>query len=126
MQDLHDFMGKIDLIDGYLKGNPFTWSNNIKGNELILVRLDRLLVTRWWHQLSSSFLENLPRIAFDYSPLLFKWEDRLKRGPKPFRYKIMWETHPNFKYHIEEWWNIRIDGTTMYRLTQKLNDVRRN
>ena len=46
MQDLHEFMRKMDLIDVELRGNPFTWSNNKKGNELIQVRLDRLLVSR--------------------------------------------------------------------------------
>jgi hypothetical protein len=38
----------------------------------------------------------------------------------------MWESHPNFRKHIEEWWNIRVDGTAMYRLMQKLDNVRRN
>ena len=35
MQDLHDFMGKKDLIDVELKGNSFRWSNNRKGKKLI-------------------------------------------------------------------------------------------
>jgi hypothetical protein len=38
----------------------------------------------------------------------------------------MWESHPDFKNRIQEWWNIRVDGTAMYRLTQKLDNVRRN
>ena len=46
LQDLHDFMGRMDLIDVELRGNPFTWTNNRKGNDLIQVRLDRLMMTR--------------------------------------------------------------------------------
>lgn len=38
----------------------------------------------------------------------------------------MWQSHPEFKDRIQEWWNIRIDGIAMYRLTQKLNNIRRN
>lgn len=44
LQDLHDFMGKIDFKDVDLRGNPFTWTNNRKGNDLIQVKLDRLMV----------------------------------------------------------------------------------
>ena len=50
----------------------------------------------------------------------------MKGGSKPFRYEIIWESHPKFKDHIQEWWNIRVDGMTMYRLTQKLDNIRRN
>ena len=38
----------------------------------------------------------------------------------------MRESHPEFKDRIQEWWNIRVDGTKMYRLTQKLDNIRRN
>ena len=40
MQDLLDFINTYDLVDMDLQQNPFTWSNNRKGNESIQVRLD--------------------------------------------------------------------------------------
>ena len=45
LQDLNDFMIRMDFIDVELRGNPYTWTNNRKGKDLIQVRLDRLLVT---------------------------------------------------------------------------------
>ncbi len=60
LHDLHDFMGKMDLIDVDLKEKPFTWTNNRKGSDLIQVRLDRLMVMGNQNRLSDSFLENLP------------------------------------------------------------------
>ena len=44
LQDLHDFMGIMNLIDVELRWNPFTWTNNRKGSDIIQVSLDRLLV----------------------------------------------------------------------------------
>ncbi len=38
----------------------------------------------------------------------------------------MCKSHPELKDLIQEWWNIRIDGTTMYKLTQKWDNIRRN
>ena len=38
----------------------------------------------------------------------------------------MWQSHPKFKERVQDWWNIRIDGIAMYRLTQKLDNIRRN
>ena len=38
----------------------------------------------------------------------------------------MWESQLKFKDHNQERWNIRIYGTAMYKLTQKLDNIRRN
>ena len=49
LQDLNDFIRRMDFIDVELRGNPFTWTNNRKGRDLIQVRLDRLMVTGNWN-----------------------------------------------------------------------------
>lgn len=38
----------------------------------------------------------------------------------------MCQSHPKFKDRIQKWWNIRLDDTAMYRLTQKLDNIRKN
>ena len=35
LQDLNDFMRKLDFMDVELRGNPYTWTNNRKGEDLI-------------------------------------------------------------------------------------------
>lgn len=35
LQDLNEFMRKLDLMDVELRGNPCTWTNNRKGEDLI-------------------------------------------------------------------------------------------
>ena len=71
LQDLNDFMSRMDFIDVELRGSPYTWTNNRKGRDLIQVRLDRLMVTRNWNQLGNSILDNLTRTSSDHSPLIF-------------------------------------------------------
>ena len=124
--DLDDFMRKLDLMDVELRGNPYTWTNNRKDEDLIQVKLDRLLLSGNWNNMGNSHLESLTRTVSDHSPILFHLKEVSKGGRSPFRYEIMWESHPEFKDKIEEWWNIRIDGTAMFRLTQKLDNIRRN
>ena len=110
-------MRKMDLMDVELRGNPYTWTNNRKGEDLIQVKLDRLLVSGDWSSMGNSYLENLTRMVSDHSPILFHWEDGFYGGKKPFRYEIMWESQLEFREKIQEWWNVRIEGTAMYRLT---------
>ena len=116
-------MRKLDFMDVELRGNPYTWTNNRKGEDLIQVKLDRLLVSGNWSRMGNSYLENLTRTVSDHSPILFHCEEGFKGGQKPFRYEIMWESHPEFRKKIQDWWNIRIDGTAMYRLTQELDNI---
>ena len=32
--------------------------------------------------------------------------------------------HPHFKRKLEEWWNIEVDGTTLYKVATKLRNVK--
>lgn len=70
MLDFADFIRKNDLLDLDLQGNPFTWSNNIKGSNLIQVRLDRFLGSANWDLGNNTSLSNLPHTIYDHSPIL--------------------------------------------------------
>lgn len=37
----------------------------------------------------------------------------------------MWEQHESFKNNLLEWWNIVVKGTTMYRVSQKLKNIKK-
>lgn len=36
----------------------------------------------------------------------------------------MWQSHPDFRTHVEEWWRINVEGATMFRPSAKLDNVR--
>ena len=37
----------------------------------------------------------------------------------------MWFQHPQFKIKLEEWWNIEVEGTTLYKVASKLRNVKK-
>ena len=38
----------------------------------------------------------------------------------------MWISHLALETKISSWWNIELEGTTMFRVAQKLKNVKRN
>lgn len=43
-----------------------------------------------------------------------------------FKFENMWMSHEEFKDMITDWWKIKIEGTTMYKLAKKLDELKRN
>lgn len=125
MLDFVDFIRNNELLIFDLQGNPFTWSNNKIGSNLIQVRLDRFLILAKWNLGNNSSLLSLPRTIFDHSPILLSWVDKPTLGPIPFRYEIMWHSHPNFKHCIQIWWNSPVQGFAMFRIAKKLEIINR-
>lgn len=68
----------------------------------------------------------LPRTVSDYAPIIFNWKEEVQGGPRTFRYEITWQSHPDYRTRVEEWWRINIEGTAMFKLSTKLDNVRRN
>lgn len=126
MQDLIDFINLNDLIYVDFQGSPFTWPDNRKGHELMQVKFYRLLVSFDWQHIILSTLAALPRMVSKHAFLLFNWSDGFFRNLNSFRYEIVWQSHPNFRQLVEEWWNIRVKGMTMFRLASKVENVRIN
>ena len=44
----------------------------------------------------------------------------------PFRFEKMWIHHPGLESLIRVWWNIHVDGTTMFKVAAKLKNVKKN
>ena len=38
----------------------------------------------------------------------------------------MWTLHSNLETLIKEWWGIKVEGTTMFRVVAKLKNVKKN
>jgi hypothetical protein len=62
----------------------------------------------------------------DHAPIFFNWKEVSQVGPRPFRYEIMWKYYANFSTQVAKWWGISAEGIVMYRLSTKLENVRRN
>ncbi|GLJ30542.1 hypothetical protein SUGI_0604650 [Cryptomeria japonica] len=62
----------------------------------------------------------------DHNPIVLEWFNRLVNNQIPFCYEITWTTHPEFRDCISEWWSTSIQGTRMYRISQKLDLIKKN
>ena len=44
----------------------------------------------------------------------------------PFRFEKMWTLHLDLETLIKEWWGIKVEGTTMFKVVAKLKNVKKN
>lgn len=52
--------------------------------------------------------------------------ENMKNIKSPFKFENMWMSHKHFKDKLSRWWKIKIQGTSIYKLTNKLVEVRKN
>lgn len=48
-----------------------------------------------------------------------------QRKKGPFKFEYMWMTHQKFKENLKKWRKKEATGTTMFRLTKKLDEVKK-
>ena len=68
----------------------------------------------------------MARTRSDYSPISLTLDPIAIKENLPFRFKRMWTSHPGISLFILEWWNIHIEGTTMFRVAKKLENIKLN
>lgn len=47
-----------------------------------------------------------------------------RRNP-PFRFEKMWTSHPDLLDRVKLWWDLDVEGMTMFRVSRKLSNVKR-
>lgn len=123
--DLMDFINKEDLMDMDLQGIDFMWSNKRVGYECIQAFLDRFLISLDQTNGCVFSLSVIQKIASNHFPLQFKDEPFQARNNFPFRFEKMWMQHPNFNSLLKKWWNIKIEGSTLFCVANKLKNVKK-
>lgn len=82
-----------------------------------------MIIEYWIEEYQNYDLSSLPKITLDHKPLvLFSKVEQKKKAP--FRFEYMWLNHKNFKDNLKYWWQIRVKGNAMFRLSQKLKEVK--
>ncbi|XP_077219768.1 uncharacterized protein LOC143853958 [Tasmannia lanceolata] len=130
VQDMDEFNSCIsssDLLDLHTIGNPYSWNNRSAAEEKMYTRLDRVLVNASWMQThSNSFAKyKYPGIS-DHSPLVLSLAPAESQGPKPFKFMNAWLDDVSLYLIVEKAWAINVQGNPMYRLVQKLKEVRKD
>ena len=125
-RDLALFIQHLAFLDLDLQGGSFTWSNRRIGGDSIQVHLDRGLISPDWLLTHSCRLSLLPRVGSDHSPISLSVSPLSRNKAFPFHFEKMWLSHPALEGNISHWWSIEVEGTAMYRVAQKLKNVKRN
>ena len=108
-----------------LHGIQFTSSNKRFGEDCIQAHLDRVLISPDWAKDFLYKVEASQKIGSDHFPLIFMAVIINIKKKFPFRFEKMWMQHPQFQSKLIEWWNIDVDGTTLYRIVTKLKNVKK-
>lgn len=103
MEDLQLFIGNTRLMDLKLYKTNFTWINRQDGEELIMCKLDIILIPQGW---INGFLDYqlwaLPRIRSKNNALLLKTKYMVVKN-HPFCFENMWMSHPELEKRVKKW-----------------------
>lgn len=98
------FSDTCNLVHINSTGLFFTWSKNISPN--IDSRLDRAMCSpNMFDEWQSVSCATLNKFRSDHTPLLFKAENDIISGPKPFRFLSAWTFHQNFEELVTLSWS---------------------
>lgn len=88
-----------NFIDLGAVGSKFTWEKRENGVRTIAKRLDRALGDiSWRHVFPEAYVEHLPSVYSDHSPLLVCCDaDQGDYLSRPFRFQAAWTTRPRLR-----------------------------
>lgn len=97
-QFLLNCINYCNLLDLGFKDSRYTWTNKQHHGFTILERLDRCLANYVWNVLfPGSLVTHLPRTHSNHFPLLLNLWGHTTPATKPFRFGIIWTSHPDFR-----------------------------
>ena len=88
--------------------------------------MEYALISNDWFLNYKCALNAQVHVGSDHYPIFFATDKINFHKNFPFRFEKMWTLHPNLESLIKEWWNIRVEGTAMFRVAPKLNNVKKN
>lgn len=82
----------------------------------------------WCSLFSSANVQHVTAACSDHTPICLKFSDELaaRRGAKPFKYELMWETHPELKPFVDSGWRNNPESTMVQDLQEKLKQLSGN
>ncbi|PKU65728.1 Putative ribonuclease H protein [Dendrobium catenatum] len=90
-------------------GPMFTWSNNKKGLERIMERLDRIIVNSYSVNTNQLLVaKHLPRIASDHCPILLNLNSSSPKIIKSFKFENIWASYPASYSVVQNVWNRKL------------------
>lgn len=121
--DLNNYLIQSSLEDLRFTDSMFTWTNQ-QSNNLILKKLDRVLVNvKWKCDFAAPKVSFLPFGILNHFSILVNLVEKPKRKV-PFKYFNFWANHPQFVQIIAKVWEEKVISTLMFILCKKLKHVK--
>ncbi|KAL9236058.1 hypothetical protein vseg_010766 [Gypsophila vaccaria] len=124
-ESLRDCIHRCDLIDSPAMGAKFTWNNKQCPDTRTYRKLDRLLVNHEWLAKYDQYVANfLPEGYFDHTPCIVHQKHQIHRPNRPFKYFNMWSKDDRFSSLVQQVWDKKIKGTTMFQVVKHLKELK--
>lgn len=79
--------------------------------------------TNWLSLFPQSFVDFLPIVGSDHSPILFSTSGRFSVRRRPKRFEAMWLTDPSCFDVVRNEWNMNENGSLAYVVAKKINNT---
>ncbi|XP_028549984.1 uncharacterized protein LOC110097240 [Dendrobium catenatum] len=120
-KDMKSFLISNNLYELKFMGPMFTWSNNKKGLERIMERLDRMIINSYSVNTNQLLVvKHLPRIASDHCPILLNLNSSSPKISKSFKFENIWASYPASFLVVQNVWNRKAIGSPSDMLNTKM------
>jgi hypothetical protein len=122
---LRNFINLFGMVNLGFAENPYTWSNNRQGLQLIKERLDRGLASPNWIHLHLKYsLLHLSTLAFDHNHISLTTNNSSCFLPRPFKFEEFWSKDFSCASIIEAAWQKIVCTHPARRLSKKLKNTK--
>lgn len=113
------------VIEVPFSGPRFTWTNKREGRKLIMERLDRAYVSQsWFDEFPNGRVYNEPLVCSDHAAILYNSDCVTRFSNRPYQIESWCLQFPEIKELVNCSWNSRCLGSSMFRLSKNLKELR--
>ncbi|GKF09071.1 hypothetical protein Tco_0043295, partial [Tanacetum coccineum] len=107
-------------------GLHYTWNQKPKGRNGILKKLDRVMGNiDFVEEFPGAYAIFQPYRLSDHSPAVLKLPSCSTSKPKPFKFYNFLSYKPVFKEVVAANWSVQIEGHSMFRLVQRMKNLKK-
>ncbi|GJT69053.1 sugar transport protein 13 [Tanacetum coccineum] len=126
MREFKECVEDIEVMDVQNSGLQFTWSQKPKGSSGLLKKIDRIMANLKFNDIfAGAHAIFKPYRISDHAPSILNIPTVTKPKPKPFKFYNIITSHEYFKQVVLEGWSKQVSGFHMFRVAQKLKNLKK-
>nr|GEX69325.1 hypothetical protein [Tanacetum cinerariifolium] len=126
MREFNECVENIEVLDVQQSSLKYTWNQKPKGSDGILKKLDRIMANLGFNDVFiGSHAIFKPYRVSDHSPSVLIIPTIGVSKPKPFKFYNILTHNDQFKVVVQGEWSRQVSGFFMYRVVQKLKNLKK-